>query len=499
MIELDIWAILWPVFKQIWGFMGLDQKAISVGVFLLAWVVSGKILNLLRPEYKKGAVLSEVVHILWGATTFLLPFVILGLWLSGEYPLLAEAISFVASKFSWQERLNSWWEIFLLAVFVVAIQRFLIHRISLWVQRVVNEIPLVGSLIVVIVLVLEGMLFFASGLSLPIVMIAVAKDRGVLVPLAQDVPTIQPEGVALTRGVWEAIEEGVGRAQANGVSCNPYLILALKEYETGRNLCDASQEGSRSCVSSAGCLGMMQLNPETCQRNADRRGVTCDVWDPATSVEVACYAMADEMNINLGQTEATFINEFSSEGFVWNADPSGAKWVFNRAHKLQEIAMASMPEVVQQDGSSGDAPQSTTSLTRVPGYLWPGPTGSYVSYEWGASMSYGTHNGIDIILSGIPQFRVVAIADGRAKYWNGGACNAGIISLVIPGQDNFLYVHMSLDPEEIKIPTDGSWVEVQQGQVLGKIHNGTTTCSDGPHLHLMRSDGTYIEASEFER
>lgn len=242
MIELDIWAILWPVFKQIWEMMGMDQKAISIGVFLLSWLLTVTILNSLKPAYKQGAIISEVLHLLWGAFVFLLPFFAVGWWLSQEYPLMAEAVSFVASKFSWQERLVAWWEIYLVAVFWVALQRFLIHKISILLQQVVIEIPMIGSIIIVFVLVAENLMFFASGLSLPITMIVLAKDRGVLVPLAQEFPTIQPEGVALAPGVWEAIEEGVGRARVNGVSCNPYLMLSLKEYETGRNVLATAYE-----------------------------------------------------------------------------------------------------------------------------------------------------------------------------------------------------------------------------------------------------------------
>lgn len=487
MIELDIWAILWPVIKQVWGFMSLEQKAVSVGIFFLTWMVSNWALNHFKPVYKRGAVISEVLHFLWGAFTFLLPFLIVGWWLGNKYPLLGEAISFVANKFSWQDRAYSWMIIFFFAVVFVAIQRFVIHKVSMLLQRIFSELPGLGDLLTGLVLVVEAILFVASAVTLPLSMITLAGDRGVIHPISQSVPTVRPS-VSVSDEVWSAITTGVERAQANGVSCDPYLMLSIKEYETGTYLCDRSMMGSRNCVSSAGCLGMMQLNPETCQRNAARRGVTCDVWDPARSVEVACYAINDEMEFSLDQSKNEFVREFASVGFVWNKDPQGASKVFDRAINLRASAME---EVVKKQANP--APRKTTD-----GYIWPAPAESRVSYSWGAAMSYGVHNGMDIILPGLSQFQVFAIEDGKARYWIGDSCDAGVIDLNVGGEI-FQYVHMSLISSEIEIPTDGSWVDVSQGQVLGWVHEGRTSCSDGTHLHLMRNNGGYIGEEEFQR
>lgn len=491
MIELDIWAIIWPVLKQVWGRMDLQEQAVTVGVFLLICFLATKILNIFKPEYRRGAFFSEVINILWGTVTLLTPLFILGFWLSKEHPLLSEAFSFVAKEFSLEERMFSWLEIFLFATIFVALQRFLISKISLLLQRVFLNLPF-GRVVIAFVLVAEGLLFLASAITLPMTIIVFAKEAE-MISVAQAQPNIKPPEVDVSQEVWDAITTGVGRAQANGVACNPYLILAIKKYETGSSLCDASMSESRSCVSSAGCLGMMQFSPETCQRNANRRGVTCDVWDPAQSVEVACYAIADEMSFSLEQSREEFIKEFSSEGFVWNADALGAGVVYDRAKAFEQDALASIPEFVAN-------PPEFSGNHNSEGYIWPAPAGSYVSYAWGASMWYGkTHNGMDIILSGIPPFEVVAVSDGQARYWVGDSCDAGVITLQTNAGDPFHYVHMELDTGKIDIPTDGSWVDVRQGQVLGWILNGTTSCSDGPHLHLMSTDGTYIGAKEFQK
>ena len=487
MIELDIWAILWPVIKQVWGIMGLDQKAVSVGIFFLTWIVSSWILNLLRPEYKRGSVISEVLHFFWGAFTFLLPFILVGWWLADKYPLLEEAISFVANKFSWQERAYSWMIIFLMAVLFVALQRFVIHKVSMLLQGLLSELPGLGDLLTGLVLIVEAILFVASAMTLPFSMIILAGERGVIQPISQSVPTERPS-VSVSDEVWSAIITGASRAQENGVSCDPYLMLAIKEYETGPYLCDRSMMGSRSCVSGAGALGMMQFLPETCQRNAARRGVTCDVWNPVQSVEVACYAINDEMEFSLDQTKNQFIQEFASVGFVWNRDPQGAGKVYDRAMFLKANAMEEIAEKQET------APPNKN----IDGYIWPAPAETRVSYHWGAAMSYGKHNGIDIIFPGLHQFQVFAIADGKARYWVGDSCDAGVIDLNVGGE-TFQYVHMSLISSEIEIPTDGSWVDVSQGQVLGWVHEGRTSCSDGTHLHLMRINGGYIGEAEFQR
>ena len=45
------------------------------------------------------------------------------------------------------------------------------------------------------------------------------------------------------------------------------------------------------------------------------------------------------------------------------------------------------------------------------------------------------------------------------------------------------YVH--LDPEKLEVKAGD---EVSVGQNIGKLWNGTTSCSDGPHLHFMRNN-----------
>jgi murein DD-endopeptidase MepM/ murein hydrolase activator NlpD len=223
--------------------------------------------------------------------------------------------------------------------------------------------------------------------------------------------------------------------------------------------------------------------PETFKRNAERHNIEGSLWNPAIAAEVACYFINDEVNISLSQLRDVFIGEFSSIGFVWNRDPGGARVVYDRANQLREDALSQLPE--------------TDSFK---GYLWPGPEDSFLWYKWGIQMWYGSfHNGIDVAIPGLKTFDVLAISTGVARYYDGGSCNMGVIHFKSIKNEEFYYVHMSAEPSDIYIPTNGSWVPVLTGQKLGRIHEGDTTCSIGSHLHFMYTDGRYIGEEMFNR
>lgn len=510
-MESKIWAILWPALKFLWEeLFELEDQAILVVIFILSYMVTVRIINSFKPQYKRGSFISEIVHVYVSVTIFLVPLVAVLFWLSKEYPLLEDVFSFISKEFDLQERGISWMKVFFIAVVFLAAQRLVISKLSLVLQKLLINFPL-GEFLMAFVLVAEGLLYFASAVFMPMNMIVLAQEAEIILVEKND-ETPKPPGVEISQEIWDAISTGVERAKVNGVNCNPYLMLSIKMYETWTNICTPEDEGlprPNKCASYAGALGIMQFLPETFQRNAKRHGVTGSLWDPPIAVEVACYFTVEEVNISLDQPIEEFIEEFSSKDLVWNADPSGAETVYNRAKKFERWAEESQePEEPEPEDPPSPSPNPSPSPSpspepppeKVDGYLWPAPKKSYVSFAWGVPMSYGSnHNGIDIVLLGFPPFKVVALADGKARYWNGGACNAGVIDLQLKNGETFQYVHMSLKKGEIEIPTNGSWVSVEQGQVLGWIHNGTTSCSDGPHLHLMRMNKTWIGAKEFIR
>lgn len=490
MVKVEqLWPIIWPVIKQVWNSMSDRDVAIAVSIYLLCWLLISSLLKSIAPTKVRGNFFSEALYLVIDIVSFLLPWYVVYIVLRETFPLLGELISFLIDARGLRETLLVWGKVIVVNVVIFGLSRWAIYRLSLLVQRIVVELPL-KDLLVGIVLVCEGIMFMVTTLLLPLFTLSLAKEVGVYSPpLAKSTPLGKPEEVNTT--VWSYVEAGVKRARANGVACDPYLNLALKEYETGSNVCTQEDESTprpNSCASYAGALGMFQFLPGTFERNAQRHGVTGSLWNPEVASEVACYFIQDEVNISLEQSREVFIEEFSSVGFVWNMDPLGAGKVYDRAIALRDSAVDSI------EGENQTPPQEYESN----GYLWPGPLDAVVSFEWGVPMWYGSnHNGLDFY-SGSP-FIAKAIENGMARYWDGGDCNAGVITLVTDEGEEFHYVHMELNPELIVLPTTGDWVPVVRGQNLGWILDGTTSCSNVPHLHLMRSDGAFLSQGDFSK
>jgi hypothetical protein len=140
--------------------------------------------------------------------------------------------------------------------------------------------------------------------------------------------------------VWRIIEVGVQNAKANGIECDPYLLLALQEVFTGGFYCDETwQEVARpnECACQEDVVGMFQFFLPTFERNAQRYGIESSVWNPTVSAEVVCYFIHDEAQISLDQTEEKFISEFTQKGFIYNIYTADAEAVYLKGQELLEL------------------------------------------------------------------------------------------------------------------------------------------------------------------
>lgn len=498
----DLWAIAWPILKEVLKKVSQEDFIIAIILYVAILIFSRKLLKRIFPFRAKGNPFTEAWSLIVDVITVVGPLVGPYYFLVSKFPILEGIVEFVLDTDGIVETLIVWGKILLVTSVFFGISRWLIHKVSVLIQRQLQGHFFPLSL----VRVAEGMGFVLTAMLVPFFAASLLRSGQEVSGVSQGDPSSKPPSVI--KEVWDYIEEGVGRAQSNGVACSPYLIYSLKLYETSINICTELDEDTprpNKCASYAGAVGMMQFLPETFERNAKRHSVKGSPWNPTDAVEVACYFIAEEVKISLEQTEEEFVEEFSSKGLVWNMDPDGAAVVYKRALKFRKWALEDASDPKQPvpepkpTPKPDPKPDPKTPPQKVDGYLWPAPKKSYVSFAWGAQMSYGVHNGLDIVLAGFPPFKVVALADGKARYWDGGSCNAGVINFQVKGGETFQYVHMSLQKDEIFIPTNGTWVSVKQGDELGWIHNGTTSCSDGPHLHLMRISGAWIGVKEFIR
>lgn len=482
-----ILGIVWPIVVEISKALSLEEYFKIIAIYLLAFMILSFLINIFKPTKVVGSFLNEFIYILLDIFSFILPLIPVVKYLKQEFPIITQVVSFLLEKHGIADTLRFWFGVLILVCVIYALQKAVIHFVSILLQRFFKDLPL-PSLTVSSVRVLEGMLYMVTITMLPFAFLIFANKLEEK-PIVLSLPLVMPDGVIPE--VWDYVVKGVSRAQENGVSSSPYLLYSLKEYETGDNICTEAESflpRPNQCASYAGALGIIQFLPETYFRNASRHGVTDSLWNPSAAFEVASYFTSEEVNISLDQSRGEFVEEFSSKGLVWNMDPSGAGKVYDRAIVLRDSAMKKIGEEIVDP-----------IHPPVQGYLWPAPAGSFVTYTWGVPMFYGTnHNGIDIVLPGYPAFNVVAISDGQARYWDGGDCNFGVITLRTSSGESFHYVHMERN-SGINIPTTGEWVKVAQGQVLGTVHEGTTTCSTGSHLHLMLVSGSYIGEEEFQR
>ena len=497
----EILDLVWPVLLQILEKMDWKEITFNLSIYLIGIFALFFFLKKQRSEKTVGNFFSEVYHLIVSLGIYLLPLVIVIKVAGDKYPILFEAISFAFEKSDLKETIFYWFRVFLLMVVIYGLQRMLIHWIVLKIEKAVFNL---WEPLVVFVVVAEAVMFMGTSVFLPLNIIVFAnqmENRSIV----QSDATTRPVGVS--EDLYSLLKIGVGKAQANGVACELPLLVSLKEYETSTVICSPEDEARarpNSCASYADALGTFQFLQETFDRNAVRYGVTGSLWETEVAAEVACYFIAEEVNLSLDQTEDEFADEFYSKGFIWNADPSGAREVYRRAIELRNSSRQLIAEA--QKSSVDDQSQSAPPLElKSDGYIWPAPAGSFVTFEWGVPMWYGgTHNGMDVAKqdpSGVfSTFQAYAIRDGRVRYWNGGDCNAGVITFEdAKTGEQFEYVHMELDPARLNIPTTGEWVSVQQGDILGWVLNSGTTCSDGPHLHIMRADGSAISQSEFQR
>lgn len=488
-----LWAIVWPIVKTVFKMLGVWDVFESLVIYLVSMLFVALIVKWILPKEKRGDFIKEALHSLADIFIVISPLLAVYFWLKEKFPLLAQLASFILELTKLDELMVTMGKVILLSILFFALARWVIHKVSVILKREVLNWPIIGNILLVVINVAEGVLFAMTVLVLPFFVISLFKQVDPYPIVVEADPVVQPVGV--NNDTWNYISIGVQRAKANGVSCDPNLLLSLKEYETGANMCTLEEESlprPNQCASYAGALGCFQFLPETFARNAARYNVKGSLWQPEVAAEVACYFIADEVNISLNQTVEEFASEFATIGLIWNADPSGAVRVYERAQELKNSMEEEIEKRIEKENEE--------EYASVEGYLWPAPEGSYLWYAWGIPMWYGhLHNGIDIAMDGLPAFKVVAIADGQARYWDGGSCNAGVITLRTNSGEEFYYVHMEWDTSKIYIPTDGSWVKVQQGQSLGRILNGNTSCSIGNHLHLMRVGGSYISENEFSK
>ena len=478
------WAIIWPIVKSIFKLLGVWDRLEVLLIYTIIYILASVILKEVLPKKRRGEVFSEALHLFVDVFIIIIPFIGLYYWLKEKIPLVVQLGSYILSLTKVDELVATVLKVFLVCIIAFGIARWVITLCSLALQKFAIELPYVGDIAVPLIRVVESIFFVLTVLWLPFFGLSLYKQVDPYPVVIYDVIIRPPEA---NEQVWEYIEEGISNAQENGMDCNPYLLYSLKVYETGSTVCTpiwSLRPRPNECASYAGALGMWQFLPETFQRNADRYGVKGNLWKPAVAAEVACYFINDEVQISLSQTRESFINNFAYDGLIWNRDPAGAGVVYDRAIKLRDSALENYkpPELEPTE------------------YIWPAPSNAFVWYQWGVDMWYGqAHNGIDIAISGLPAFQVHALANGQARYWDGGDCNAGVITLRTSQGDEFHYVHMERNSSKIFIPTDGGWHNVTQGQALGFIHNGNTTCSVGSHLHLMFSDGSYISGEMFPK
>lgn len=480
---VKIWSIIWPILRSIFNTLGFWEYIEAFLLYIVLYLVLKSLVKSFLPKKQRGSFIGEGIFLFIDIALVISPLVGIYFWFKTRVPLLVQLISYILGLTELIDLANILLRVFLVCMIAFGIARWLIYTVSLLLQRVAIDFPL-GEVFVVVIRMVEGVFFMLTVLWLPFFGLSLFKQVDPY-PVLIYSPIIMPEEA--NERVWEYIEEGVYNAQQNGVDCDPYLLYSLKEYETGSHMCSLTHQylpRPNSCASYAGALGMWQFIPETFTRNANRYNVEGNLWEPQIASEVACYFINDEVKMSLAQPRDVFINQFAINGLVWNRDPDGAGRVYDRAHALRKSSISTFvrPNIEYQ------------------GYIWPAPNDSFLWYEWGVTMWYGTpHNGIDIAMEGLPAFSVYALSDGKASYNDGGDCNAGVITLKTNSGETFLYVHMELDLNKIYIPTNGTFVSVQKGEILGWILDGDTTCSRGNHLHLMRADGSYISALEFEK
>lgn len=479
----NLLAITWPIISQVFKLMRLEEKFISLIIFIFFYILVVNIFITIFPRDDKKRFLDNIIFPLIRIYLMILPLVLVYQYLKGSHPILVQLVEFIANFFTIDELIEAICLSIVMTAIFYALARFFWHSISMFLQYMLGDIPVIGPFLLRVIIGMEVLAILATYLTLPV--FAMSFFKGIdPYPLSLREPIVMPPGV--DEEVWEVIEKAVNKSLENGVNCSPYLLYSLKIYETGENYCDEAWEyvaRPNACASNAGALGMWQFLPETFSRNANRHNVQGSLWNPEVAAEVACYFMADEVNISLNQTKEEFVEEFASTGLIWNADPYGAGVVYDRAVELRNSAFESPPNPVYPSG-----------------YVWPGPENTYVWYPWGDVMWYGQyHNGIDIGTFDGQVFDVKAISSGMARYYYQDECNRGVIHFIASSHEQFYYVHMSEDPSKIYIKTDGSWVAVDKGQTLGQIHEGNTSCSIGSHLHLMYTDGRYIGEEMFER
>ena len=183
------------------------------------------------------------------------------------------------------------------------------------------------------------------GIAILVILMLVAVGSGESIPesLPQPkiTPTISPIPIGVEdENVWRVIDQGVKNAEANGIECDPFLLLALQQVFTGGVFCDETWRDvprPNECACQEEVLGMFQIYTPTFERNALRYDVEGRVWDPAISAEIVCYFIHDEANISLDQTKGEFISEFVEKGFIWDIFPNDAEKVFNRGIELKEL------------------------------------------------------------------------------------------------------------------------------------------------------------------
>lgn len=480
---IDLLAITWPIIVQVFEMMGLDEKLISFLIFIFLSTLTWKIFITIFPRDNRGRFLDNIIFPLLRLYLSIIPLVLVYQYLKDAHPILVELVDFIAHFFSFGELIKAICLSIIMTAVFYALARAFWHTISMFLQYMLGDVPVIGPLLLRLVIGMEVLAIFSTYLTLPIYAMSFFKDVDPY-PLALREPIIIPPGV--NEEVWEVIENAVNRSLDNGVNCSSYLLYSLKIYETAENFCDEKWENvarPNACASYAGALGMWQFLPETFNRNAKRHNVEGTLWNPEVAAEVACYFMAEEVNISLEQQREVFIDEFARTGLIWNADPLGAGVVYDRAVELRNSAI--------QDPENPDYPS---------GYVWPGPENTYLWYPWGVQMWYNQyHNGIDIGTNDAQVFDVRAVDSGVARYYYLDECNRGVIHLKASSQEEFYYVHMTEDTSKMYISTDGSWVNVSKGQRLGQIHYGNTSCSIGSHLHLMYTDGRYIGEEMFQK
>lgn len=120
---------------------------------------------------------------------------------------------------------------------------------------------------------------------------------------------------------------------------------------------------------------------------------------------------------------------------------------------------------------------------------WPAPASTWIQFQYGKD-----HNGVDIDAPEFKPFTVTSASEGRVTYAQYmDECNMGVVKVKWTKELEILYVH--LDPQTLNVAIGQ---EVKIGQVIGEVYNGTSTCSNGPHLHFMvEKNGIPINPEDF--